>query len=225
MKKWTIQEINYLIENFPFKSNKELSVILNRSPVSIYKKSLTLSLKKTDYIKFKIKSEVRSGPKSSSWKGGRKKSNKGYILILKKEHPFCPKGGYVFEHRLIMEKKLGRFLKHDEIIHHKNGKKDDNRIENLELMKLSDHTKKHNQNRKLSLETREKISKKSKLRLKNKENHPLYKNINKDIIDLKSKGMNVKNICSILKICKKTYYNKIKEMENEFNSFNRTLNC
>ena len=68
------------------------------------------------------------------WNGGRI-NNKGYILIHSPEHPACKnnKRKYVGEHRLIMEKHLGRYLKSDESVHHKNGIKTDNRLENLEL--------------------------------------------------------------------------------------------
>ena len=67
--------------------------------------------------------------------GNKKKDSTGYILILQPNHPYAQKRGYVPEHRLIMEKHLGRYLKSEEVVHHINGQRDDNRIENLMLFK------------------------------------------------------------------------------------------
>ena len=48
-------------------------------------------------------------------------------------------GKKVDEHRYIMEQYLGRKLSRDEVVHHKNGEKDDNDVDNLEVMDLSEH--------------------------------------------------------------------------------------
>lgn len=74
-----------------------------------------------------------SGKHNPNWKGGRRESL-GYILVNCPNHPFA-NDGYVAEHRLVMEKKLKRYLKKSEVVHHLNGKKRDNRIENLSLFK------------------------------------------------------------------------------------------
>jgi len=71
----------------------------------------------------------------SNWKGGQKNTVYGYVMILKKEHPYADHQGYVYEHRLVMEKILNRYLKPTEIVHHKNAIPNDNRPENLELFK------------------------------------------------------------------------------------------
>ncbi len=79
------------------------------------------------------------GEKNPNWKGGRWKSKQGYIYIKKPEHPNATSIGYVAEHRLVMEKKIGRYLTFDEEVHHRNGIKDDNRIKNLEIVMKNAH--------------------------------------------------------------------------------------
>lgn len=80
-------------------------------------------------------SEAKKGLKHPNWKGGRIKDTNGYILILSPNHPYADRKGYVFEHRLVMEKHLGRTLLPKEVVHHINEIRDDNRIENLMLFR------------------------------------------------------------------------------------------
>lgn len=75
------------------------------------------------------------GEKNWNWKGGISRSHPlGYVYIKPPVgHPHVTVRGYVMEHRLIMEQHLGRYLTPEEVVHHINGIKDDNRIENLLL--------------------------------------------------------------------------------------------
>jgi Zn finger protein HypA/HybF involved in hydrogenase expression len=91
---------------------------------------------------------VRILEKHPGWKGGRQKDDDGYILVHielysneEKEllHPMVRKSGYILEHRAVMALSLNRSLKKNEIVHHKNGVKNDNRLENLQLTTPQDH--------------------------------------------------------------------------------------
>jgi len=95
----------------------------------------------------------RRGPRAAEghpeWKGGRRYNKDGYVELYMPDHHTCvalnevrrqaASGGwyrkdrYVLEHRLVMEQYIGRALLPTEVVHHRNGIKDDNRIENLEL--------------------------------------------------------------------------------------------
>ena len=66
----------------------------------------------------------------------------GYKYIYMPEHPYCTKR-YVAEHRIVMEKHLGRYLTDNEVVHHLNGNKTDNNIGNLIVLSISDHSKLH----------------------------------------------------------------------------------
>jgi len=110
-------------------------------------------------------SKSHPGKFHPNWKGGRRKTIHGYIEIYCPRHPHCTTRKCILEHRLVMEINLGRYLGLDEIVHHKNGIKDDNRIENLEIMTNGEHVRMHgigNKRRlgkKLTSEHKEKIRK------------------------------------------------------------------
>lgn len=76
---------------------------------------------------------ARTGENASNWKGSRHKTMDGYIRVICRSHPRANIKGKILEHILVMEKFLGRYISRDETVHHKNGVRDDNRIENLEL--------------------------------------------------------------------------------------------
>ncbi len=90
------------------------------------------------------KSIETSGEKSVHWKGGKIKHSDGYILIYSPNHPNKNKSGYVLEHRLVVEKYIGRFLTEKEVVHHIDENKQNNKIENLMLFNgHKDHGKFH----------------------------------------------------------------------------------
>lgn len=66
-----------------------------------------------------------------NWRGGRIIDNDGYIKVKNHEHPRSDHGGYVPEHILVAEQALGEYIPKGQVIHHINGDKTDNRLENL----------------------------------------------------------------------------------------------
>lgn len=83
------------------------------------------------------------GEYNKNWKGGRRYTGDGHIEVkIPPESPFYSmvvQRRYVLEHRLVMAKYLNRCLTSKELVHHVNGIKDDNRIENLQLRTLQTH--------------------------------------------------------------------------------------
>ena len=85
----------------------------------------------------------RRGAESKNWKGGRIRDRRGYIGVRLQPNDFfysmINSKGYVLEHRLVMAKHLGRCLQPWEIVHHKNGIRDDNQLEGLQCITNSEH--------------------------------------------------------------------------------------
>ncbi len=88
-----------------------------------------------------------TGEDAAHWKGGVTTDNKGYVWIYSPNHPAVSSKGYVKRARLILEKKLGRYLLPGMEPHHKNEIKSDDSPENLEELTHSGHTILHLQNR------------------------------------------------------------------------------
>jgi transposase-like protein len=128
-KKWLEDQYAY--------QGKSVSKIANECGVAINTISRWLS-----YFSLRKKRNYQGnqkGQNNSFWKGGKYTDRlNGYVLVYNPDHPFAKKKGYVQEHRLVMEKSLGRYLRKNEIVHHRNKRKTDNRIENLELIVIGD---------------------------------------------------------------------------------------
>ena len=86
---------------------------------------------------------------STRWTAANRASTRGYVTTTKgyralrmPDHPMADRTGYVMEHRAIMAESLGRNLTADEVVHHLNGDRLDNRLENLQVMpkRLHDRT-------------------------------------------------------------------------------------
>jgi hypothetical protein len=75
----------------------------------------------------------RNGENHPMWNGGEVVDRDGYVYSYDPYHPYVNARGYVFRHRLVMEKMIGRYLESQEVVHHKNDTPGDDRPENLHL--------------------------------------------------------------------------------------------
>lgn len=88
------------------------------------------------------------GKHNGNWKGGRritqgKGRTSGYVMLWVPPEEREHKDSRIREHRYVMQKHLGRKLSYNEIVHHKNSNKADNRIKNLEVVQRGDHARLH----------------------------------------------------------------------------------
>ena len=97
-----------------------------------------------------------SGEHNPHYGGGKYIDDKGYIRILNQDHPYNIKG-YVYEHRTVFEAYLGRHLQPWETVHHINEIKVDNRVSNLYLCTVPEHSAVHREGKKPSDSHREKM--------------------------------------------------------------------
>ncbi len=89
--------------------------------------------KLVSYYATRCRSCSKKGKLNYNWKGGRRVRSDGYILIFCPEHINRTHDNYMLEHRLVMEKYLGRHLKTEEVVHHIDGNRANNKLENLIL--------------------------------------------------------------------------------------------
>jgi hypothetical protein len=148
MSGWSVTEIRILTENYNKVTNDVLADLMpHRTPLAIYKKAYSIGLRKDADIEFANRSIANKGCKCNFWNGGTTKSTKGYKLIRLPDHHRADSKGYVLEHILVFEEAMGVKVPEGCCIHHINGIKDDNRIENLCMMTNSAHTAFHNRTR------------------------------------------------------------------------------
>jgi hypothetical protein len=101
---------------------------------------------KGTHVRYVLGHQVPTGSDNPQWKGGRVKSSAGYVSVMVPEHPAANRDGYVLEHRYVMEQHIGRTLERHESVHHINGIRDDNRIENLVVCQShAEHMRQHHQ--------------------------------------------------------------------------------
>ena len=96
------------------------------------------------------------GDLNPNYAGGKYIDDKGYVRVLKPDHPKNIRG-YTYEHRLVMEKYLGRYLEAWETVHHINEIKVDNRVENFYLCTVPEHSAVHREGKKPTQQHRDKM--------------------------------------------------------------------
>lgn len=95
------------------------------------------------YCSMKCHPMYGTGPSHTNWKGGRRETADGYVEIRLPTHPAAGLRSYIFEHRVVMEKMLGRYLENKERVHHSDGIKANNSPDNLHLFPNESEHKKH----------------------------------------------------------------------------------
>lgn len=148
MRTWTKDEEEKLKKYYNELPNEELcNMFPDKTWLAIYKKAKTYKLYRDKQVEKINRSRAKRGTNCNFWKGGKRKTKKGYVMVLMKEHERADKRGYVMEHIVVFEKHTGIKVPVWCVVHHINGIKDDNRIENLCLMTFGAHSSLHDRER------------------------------------------------------------------------------
>lgn len=97
-----------------------------------------------------------AGEDSPNFSGGKYIDDKGYVRVLNPDHPKNIRG-YTYEHRLVMEQYLGRYLEAWETVHHINEIKIDNRLSNLFLCTPQEHSALHKEGVRMNEDQKQKM--------------------------------------------------------------------
>lgn len=128
MKKYTITELYQVYQK---------GATLNEAGVLVNKSGRTIGrLFAKHNLHIRTKAENATGKRSGQFKEGSTKDKDGYVWIWDGKKR-------ILEHRFNMEKHIGRHLKNKEFVHHINGNREDNRIENLKIVSSAQHRKEH----------------------------------------------------------------------------------
>lgn len=84
-----------------------------------------------------------TGESHPAWRGGQIVDRDGYIRTYAPGHPWPRRGGYIMEHVRVVELAIGRRIEAGEVVHHIDGDRRNNAIENLQVMTAGDHSRHH----------------------------------------------------------------------------------
>lgn len=111
---------------------KEIAAVMGCSTYPVKRALVGMGLRRPA----KQRQGQMAGALNPAWKGGRRTRPDGYVEVWTISGP-------MLEHRVVVERELGRALSADEIVHHRDGNKQNNSFENLEVMTQSEHTRHH----------------------------------------------------------------------------------
>lgn len=145
-RRWLSNEMQALRELFLMNiPDSEIAQILGRSHTAIKVKRTKMGIVGDPKARRLSEGARRkmgikpTGEDSWSWKGGRRINADGYVELFIPNHPRTRANGYVFEHIIILEKKIGRSLLSGEETHHKDEDRQNNLPENLQLVTHMEH--------------------------------------------------------------------------------------
>lgn len=148
---WTQEQIGMLHSLYPNERSVDVAKKIGRSKSAVDHMASRLQIKKDKAVMYAIRSVAMKGQSSGNFKGYRRRTSKGYVTLYRPNEPGTDRNGLIMEHRYMMSLHIGRALRNDEAVHHINGIKNDNRLDNLLLMTVGEHSALHNKQRKKAL--------------------------------------------------------------------------